>query len=240
MIDLYVLACCRRSTRRRCATRASTRSSTRCSSASASTCGCAWSARCRGRAGSAISASSSTSSPCASPAPCSATSSCGRAPSSTRLLSHGDALFHISPLADQSIAGAIMMVEESILTLGLFCWLFLRTAREGEERQELLDYASAARARAERGACRSRRRRRPRRRAARASGGPRRSASDARRRAGTSPPAAAGQRERAHVGATLQRCAPVARWLRPRRRAASGRGCRARTSPGSRRGACVV
>jgi putative membrane protein len=55
----------------------------------------------------------------------------------------GDAHFHISPLADQNIAGAIMMVEESILTLGLFCWLFLRTARESEERQDLLDYASA-------------------------------------------------------------------------------------------------
>ncbi len=56
---------------------------------------------------------------------------------------HGDALHSISPLADQNIAGAIMMVEESLLTLGLFCWLFLRTAREGEERQELLDFASA-------------------------------------------------------------------------------------------------
>jgi putative membrane protein len=55
--------------------------------------------------------------------------------------SHGDAVHHISPLADQNIAGAIMMVEESFLTLGLFCWLFLRTAREGEERQNLLDYA---------------------------------------------------------------------------------------------------
>jgi putative membrane protein len=53
----------------------------------------------------------------------------------------GDAHFHISPLADQNIAGAIMMVEESFLTLGLFCWLFLRTAREGEERQDLLDFA---------------------------------------------------------------------------------------------------
>ncbi len=53
----------------------------------------------------------------------------------------GEARFHISPLADQNIAGAIMMVEESILTLGLFCWLFLRTARESEERQELLEYA---------------------------------------------------------------------------------------------------
>jgi cytochrome c oxidase assembly factor CtaG len=53
----------------------------------------------------------------------------------------GDAAHHISPLADQNIAGAIMMVEESILTLCLFCWLFLRTAREGEERQDLLDFA---------------------------------------------------------------------------------------------------
>jgi cytochrome c oxidase assembly factor CtaG len=57
--------------------------------------------------------------------------------------SHGDAIHHISPLADQNIAGAIMMVEESFLTLGLFCWLFLRAAREGEERQDLLDYARA-------------------------------------------------------------------------------------------------
>jgi cytochrome c oxidase assembly factor CtaG len=55
----------------------------------------------------------------------------------------GDAAHHISPLSDQSLAGAIMMVEESLLTLGLFCWLFLRTAREGEERQDLLDFARA-------------------------------------------------------------------------------------------------
>jgi cytochrome c oxidase assembly factor CtaG len=56
---------------------------------------------------------------------------------------HGDAIHHISPLADQNIAGAVMMVEESLLTLGLFCWLFLKAAKEGEERQELLDFASA-------------------------------------------------------------------------------------------------
>jgi len=55
----------------------------------------------------------------------------------------GDAAHHISPIADQNLAGAIMMVEESFLTLGLFCWLFLRTAREIEERQELLDFAQA-------------------------------------------------------------------------------------------------
>jgi putative membrane protein len=56
---------------------------------------------------------------------------------------HGDAIWNISPLADQNIAGAVMMVEESFLTLGLLCWLFLRAAAQGEERQELLDYASS-------------------------------------------------------------------------------------------------
>jgi cytochrome c oxidase assembly factor CtaG len=54
-----------------------------------------------------------------------------------------DAHWHISPLADQVAAGSLMMVEESLLTIGLFCWLFLKVAREGEERQRLLDYAAA-------------------------------------------------------------------------------------------------
>ncbi|GAC1437167.1 MAG: cytochrome c oxidase assembly protein [Solirubrobacteraceae bacterium] len=44
---------------------------------------------------------------------------------------------------DQSLAGSLMMVEGSFLTLGLFCWLFLLTARQSEERQELLDFAAA-------------------------------------------------------------------------------------------------
>jgi putative membrane protein len=56
---------------------------------------------------------------------------------------HGDAVWHVSPIADQNLAGAVMMVEESILTLCLFCWLFLRTAQEGEERQDLLDLAKS-------------------------------------------------------------------------------------------------
>jgi cytochrome c oxidase assembly factor CtaG len=55
----------------------------------------------------------------------------------------GDAHWHISAIADQVAAGGLMMVEESLLTIGLFCWLFLKVAREGEERQRLLDYASA-------------------------------------------------------------------------------------------------
>jgi cytochrome c oxidase assembly factor CtaG len=53
---------------------------------------------------------------------------------------HGDSIHGISSLADQN---AIMMVEESLLTIGLFCWLFLLVARESEQRQELLDYARA-------------------------------------------------------------------------------------------------
>jgi cytochrome c oxidase assembly factor CtaG len=56
---------------------------------------------------------------------------------------HGDAIWHISPMGDQIAAAGLMMVEESLLTVGLFCWLFLKVAREGEERQRLLDYASA-------------------------------------------------------------------------------------------------
>jgi cytochrome c oxidase assembly factor CtaG len=45
-------------------------------------------------------------------------------------------------LEDQSAAGAVMMVWESLLTIALFCWLFLRSARESEERQELLELAA--------------------------------------------------------------------------------------------------
>ncbi|HEX2103068.1 MAG TPA: cytochrome c oxidase assembly protein [Solirubrobacteraceae bacterium] len=55
----------------------------------------------------------------------------------------GERAHGISPGADQNAAGAIMMIEGSLLTLGLFAWLFLRSAREGDERQELLDLAAA-------------------------------------------------------------------------------------------------
>jgi cytochrome c oxidase assembly factor CtaG len=55
----------------------------------------------------------------------------------------GEAAWHVSPRADQVYAGGIMMLECSLLTLGLFCWLFLRAASEIDERQKLLDYASA-------------------------------------------------------------------------------------------------
>ena len=55
----------------------------------------------------------------------------------------GERAHDISPRTDQVIAGSTMMVEGSILTLCLFCWLFLRSAREGQERQELLELAAA-------------------------------------------------------------------------------------------------
>jgi putative membrane protein len=55
----------------------------------------------------------------------------------------GTAKWGIAPLADQSTAGAVMMIEESLLTIGLFCWLFLKMARQAEEREALLDYARA-------------------------------------------------------------------------------------------------
>jgi putative membrane protein len=60
-----------------------------------------------------------------------------------RVYAAGERAHGISPGADQNAAGAIMMIEGSLLTLGLFAWLFARTAREGEERQELLDLAHA-------------------------------------------------------------------------------------------------
>jgi cytochrome c oxidase assembly factor CtaG len=53
-----------------------------------------------------------------------------------------EAAWHVSPIGDQIDAGAVMMIECSLLTIGLLCWLFMRAARESEERQELLDYAS--------------------------------------------------------------------------------------------------
>jgi putative membrane protein len=54
----------------------------------------------------------------------------------------GDAKWHISPMGDQIAAAGLMMVEESILTICLFCWLFMKVAGESEERQRLLDAAA--------------------------------------------------------------------------------------------------
>jgi cytochrome c oxidase assembly factor CtaG len=53
----------------------------------------------------------------------------------------GEAYWGISPLTDQSTAGAIMMVEGTFIALGTFAYLFFRTANQGIERQRLLDLA---------------------------------------------------------------------------------------------------
>jgi putative membrane protein len=53
-----------------------------------------------------------------------------------------DAARGLNPLSDQNLAGGLMMVEESILTIVLLGWLFLRFAKQDEERQALLDLAA--------------------------------------------------------------------------------------------------
>ena len=55
----------------------------------------------------------------------------------------GERYWGITSTNDQSAAGAIMMIEGSIVTILLFCWLFLRAARESEEKQELVELAAA-------------------------------------------------------------------------------------------------
>ena len=51
----------------------------------------------------------------------------------------GEELWGISPERDQGLAGAVMMIEGSLVTIAALAWLFLRLAHEGELRQELLE-----------------------------------------------------------------------------------------------------
>jgi putative membrane protein len=53
----------------------------------------------------------------------------------------GERHWHLSPLTDQSIAGAIMMIEGTFLGFGLLAWFFFEAARQGIEKQRLLDLA---------------------------------------------------------------------------------------------------
>jgi cytochrome c oxidase assembly factor CtaG len=53
----------------------------------------------------------------------------------------GEASWGLSPLEDQSTAGVIMMIEGTFLALGLLAWAFFEAAREGIEKQRLLDLA---------------------------------------------------------------------------------------------------
>jgi cytochrome c oxidase assembly factor CtaG len=51
----------------------------------------------------------------------------------------GDDFLGLSPDADQSLAGSLMMLEGSLVTIVALAWLFLRMAEEGEVRQELIE-----------------------------------------------------------------------------------------------------
>jgi putative membrane protein len=51
----------------------------------------------------------------------------------------GDDYLGLSPSADQSLAGSIMMLEGSLVTIVAIAWLFLRMAQEGEIRQGLIE-----------------------------------------------------------------------------------------------------
>ena len=53
----------------------------------------------------------------------------------------GEAYWHISAQTDQSTAGALMMVEGTFVALGVLAWVFFEVAREGIEKQRLLDLA---------------------------------------------------------------------------------------------------
>jgi cytochrome c oxidase assembly factor CtaG len=53
-----------------------------------------------------------------------------------------DARRGLNPVSDQNLAGAAMMIIQVVLTTLLLGWLFMRFAKQDEERQELLDMAA--------------------------------------------------------------------------------------------------
>src|ERR1044072_8378092 len=55
----------------------------------------------------------------------------------------GEAYWNISAQADQSTAGALMMVEGTFVALAVLAWTFFEVAREGIEKQRLLDLPEA-------------------------------------------------------------------------------------------------
>ncbi len=60
-----------------------------------------------------------------------------------RVYDPGHAKWNVGAAPDQAFAGGLMMVEGSVLTLGLLAWLFLKTAQQADERQELVEFARA-------------------------------------------------------------------------------------------------
>jgi cytochrome c oxidase assembly factor CtaG len=52
---------------------------------------------------------------------------------------HPVARFGISARADQGIAGSVMMIVDSVVTIAAIAWLFLKLAGESERRQQLIE-----------------------------------------------------------------------------------------------------
>ena len=48
-----------------------------------------------------------------------------------------------NPTADQSVAGAIWMLEGSVATVGVFAWVFFRWLSQSEAAQELVEFAQS-------------------------------------------------------------------------------------------------
>ncbi|HEV7770496.1 MAG TPA: cytochrome c oxidase assembly protein [Solirubrobacterales bacterium] len=57
------------------------------------------------------------------------------------IYAEGERYWGITPVADQSTAGVVMMIEGTLLGLGVLAWVFFEVAREGIEKQKLLDLA---------------------------------------------------------------------------------------------------
>ena len=57
----------------------------------------------------------------------------------------GSELYGLGPLRDQGLAGTVMMIEGSLVTIGAIAWLFLRWGAESELRQQLIERGVDAR-----------------------------------------------------------------------------------------------
>jgi putative membrane protein len=55
-------------------------------------------------------------------------------------------LYGLSPERDQALAGTVMMIEGSLVTIGAIAWLFLRWGAESELRQQLIEQGVDAQA----------------------------------------------------------------------------------------------
>jgi putative membrane protein len=53
----------------------------------------------------------------------------------------GEQAHGVAPLTDQSLAGAILMIQGGVVMLGVFLWVLIQWARQDTERQELIDLA---------------------------------------------------------------------------------------------------